>query len=306
MRHLSDDDLARYLEGDLRPRRAARVGSHLAGCSGCQGRVAALKAIPNMLANVQYPPIPERLASRIGMALAAESSARVAGQPASEGGRRDLPDRAAGPGRLGWRMPRLNLNSPVALRTAAAVGAAAIIAGGGYAIVSHVGSSSSPASTSIRGPSAAPAHANVQAGPSVSYQHGGHTNSIKTLKSGTDYKSATLAKQAAVVLAAARRSTAPSAPAHSNGSMSTFGASSGLASPNASAAAGRTLLEGCVDRIAAGRSVLLVDAAKFDSRHATIIMVSSGATGRAQVYAVGSGCSASASDILAQQSLPRS
>jgi hypothetical protein len=305
MRHLSDDDLARYLEGDLRPRRAARVGSHLAGCSGCQGRVAALQAIPNMLANVQYPPIPERLSSRIDMALAAESSARVASQPASEGGRRDLPDRATS-GRHGWRMPRLDLKSPVALRTLAAVGAAAIIAGGGYAIVSHVGSSSAPTSSSISKPPAAPAHANVHSGPSVNYQHGGHTDSIKTLKSGTNYKSATLARQAAVVLATARRSTAPAAPAHASGSMSTFGASSSLASPNAAAAAGTTKLEGCVDRIAAGRSVLLVDSAEYQSRHATIIMVSSGAAGRAEVYAVGSLCSASASDILAQQSLPRS
>jgi hypothetical protein len=303
MRHISDDNLARYLEGDLRPRRAAKVGSHLAGCGGCQARAAALKAVPNLLASVQYPPIPARLSSQIDRALAAESSARVASAPASEAGRRDLPARAR-PSFQGWRMPWLN--SPAGLRTMAAVGAAVIIAGGGYALISHAGPSSSPSSTSLSGPPTAPAHTKVQNGPSVDYRHAGHTDSIKTVKSATNFMSATLAEQAQIVLTTQRKSTVSPSASRASGSYSTFGAPATQGSANASAAPRTAKLQGCVDRIAAGRSVLLVDAAKYEGSAATIIMVSSGASGRAEVYAVGPSCSASASNILAQQSLQRS
>ncbi len=297
MRHISDDDLARYLQGDLRPRRAANVGSHLAGCSGCQDRVAALKAVPNLLASVQYPPIPARLSSQIDRALAAESSARVASTPASEAGRRDLPARA-GPRRQGWRMPWLN--SPAGLRTVAAVGAAVIIAGGGYALVSHAGrSASAPASTSLSGP--ATFGVNVQIGPSVNYRHAGRTNSIKTVKSGTNFTSATLARQAELVLTAQRKSTTAPGPAQINGLNGAYGSASSPAIRNPSAGA-TAKLQGCVNRIAAGRTVLLVDAAKYQGSTATIIMVSSGSAGRV-VYAVGPSCSASVSNILARQSL---
>ncbi len=301
MRHLSDDNLARYLEGDLRPRRAAKVGSHLAGCPGCQDRAAALKAVPRLLASVQYPPIPERLSSRIDTALAAESSARVASTPASEAGRLDLPAKAR-PSRQGWRMPRLS--SPAGLRVAAAVGAAVIIAGGGYALVSHAGPGASPSSTSLSGPPTASAHTKVQNGPSVHYRHAGRTNSIKTVKSNTNFMPTSLASQAENVLAAQRSTTVAPGAVQINGSS--FGGASSPAAPNASAAARTAKLQGCVNRIAAGRSVLLVDAAKYEGSTATIIMVSSGPSGRAQVYAVGPSCSSSTSDILAQQSLSRS
>jgi hypothetical protein len=302
MRHFTDDDLARYIEGDLRPRRSAKIGSHLAGCSDCQGRVAALRAVPSLLASVPYPPIPERLSSRIDMALAAESSARVAGQPASEAGRRDLPGRAK-PGRQGgaW-MPRLT--SPLALRTGAAVAAAVVVAGGGYALVSHTGSGSGPTSSSISSPPAVPAYGKVHNGPSVNYRHGGHNDSITSVKSATDFRSATLAKQAALALAA-QGSAGSKGAARTSGSSSTFGAptSAGQPYPNASVSPGAAKLQGCVDRVAAGRSVLLVDVAKYEGSPATIIVVRTSSSGRAEVYAAGSGCSASKSDILATQSL---
>jgi hypothetical protein len=301
MRHFTDDDLARYIEGDLRPRRSAKIGSHLAGCSDCQGRVAALRAVPSLLASVPYPPIPERLSSRIDMALAAESSARVASQPASEAGRGDLPARAK-PGRQGGWMPRLT--SPLALRTGAAVAAAVVVAGGGYALVSHTGSGSGSTSSSISGPPAVPAYGKVHNGPSVNYRHGGHSSSITTVKSDTNFGSATLAKQAALALAA-QRSASSNGAARTSGSSSTFGAptSAGQPYPNATVSPAAAKLQGCVNRVAAGRNVLLVDVAKYEGSPATIIVVRAGSSGRAEVYAAGSGCSASKSDILASQSL---
>lgn len=303
MRHVSDDDLSRYLEGDLRPRRSARVGSHLARCSGCQDRVAALKAVPNLLASVQFPPIPASLSSRIEMALAAESSARVASTPASEAGRRELPDTSRR--RRQGLMPPWFI-SPAALRTAAAVGAAVVIAGGGYAMVSHFGSSSAPSSTSMTAP---PANAaNLKNGPVVSYQHAGHSQTIRSVRSGTNYKLGTLGPQAGQVLAAEHKTTS-NGTMHASGSLSTFGSSSSASQPvpEAAPASSTTKLQGCVGRIAAGRAVLLVDSAKYEGSPATIIMVNLTVSGRqTQVYAVGPGCSSSASDILAQQTLNRS
>jgi hypothetical protein len=299
MRHLSDDDLARYTEGDLRPRRAAKVGSHLAVCDGCQDRATALRAVPNLLASVQFPAIPAHLSHRIEMALAAESSSRVAREPASEAGRRDLPARARR-GRHGRRMPVLN--SPLALRTVAGVGAALVVAGGGYEIAAHVGQGGASSSSSISTP---PASASVQAGASVSYRHAGHTDSIKTVRSGTNFKPATLTSQAALVLAAQRKS-ASSRASHATGSPNTVGggSSSSTMQPLNTTAPSVSRLQGCVDRIAAGRNVLLVDIATYQRTPATIIMVGTGG-GRAEVYAVGSSCSSRTSDILAQQGLVR-
>src|SRR5580658_2252266 len=127
-RHASTEDLARYTGGDLKPRKAARIASHLAGCSTCQERVHALESVPSMLASVHYPPIPANLSSRIEMAIAGESAARVAREPASEAGRRDLPVRG-GPARRRRHVP--GWPSSVALRTLAATGAAVIVAAGG-------------------------------------------------------------------------------------------------------------------------------------------------------------------------------
>jgi hypothetical protein len=294
MRHLSDDDLARYAEDDLKPRKAAKVRSHLADCSSCQGRLASLEAMPNLLASVQFPPIPERLSTRISMALAAESSARVAGTPASEGDRRELPARSRrGGGRHAPRAPWFT--TPLALRTGAAVAAAVVIAGGGYELASHSGPSSST-NSSISGPPASPA----QAGPNLSYRHSGHTDSIKAVKSGTDYKSTTLARQAALVVAAQQNSASPGS-VRGNASMSTLGSSTAVPTSGPAPSTGK--LQGCVDRIAGGKNVLLVDIAKYLGRSATIIVV--GTSARAEVYAVGPSCSSSASDILARQSLHR-
>jgi hypothetical protein len=301
MRHLSDDDLARYTEGDLRPRRAAKVGSHLAVCDGCQDRATALRAVPNLLASVQFPAIPAHLSHRIEMALAAESSSRVAREPASEAGRRDLPARARR-GRHGRRMPVLN--SPLALRTVAGVGAALVVAGGGYEIAAHVGQGGASSTSSISTP---PASASVQAGASVSYRHAGHTDSIKTVRSGTNFKPATLTSQAARVLAAQGKSASGPA-SHATGSPNSGGGVSSTTNLPLNTTAPTTpsvsMLQGCVDRIAAGRNVLLVDIATYQRTPATIIMVGTGG-GRAEVYAVGSGCSSRASDILAQQGLRR-
>jgi hypothetical protein len=63
------------------------------------------------------------------------------------------------------------------------------------------------------------------------------------------------------------------------------------------------MLQGCVDKVAAGRTVLLVDVAKYQGLRATVIVVSSKAGGPAFIYVVGAQCSAANSDIIKRQQL---
>ncbi len=171
IRHASLDDLASFIEGVLKPRKSGRIASHLAACSLCTGHVQDLQQVPVMLANVAYPPIPDALSGRIEMAIAAESVTRVTvssdgGQPVTtehsssrtvtagvvsgEASRRDLPGRRRRLRRRGWRMP--GFSSPLA-GSLAAVGAAVVIAGGGYEIASHLGgTTAAPAGTSAQAP----------------------------------------------------------------------------------------------------------------------------------------------------------
>jgi hypothetical protein len=308
-RHVGDVDLASYVGGDVNPRKAARIGTHLAGCAQCGDRVHQLQSMPNLLSSVQYPPIPANLSNRIDLAIASESAARVSSLPVSEASRGDLPARArpvrARPARRGWRMP--GLSSPRALRTLAAVGAAVIVAGGGYELATH-GASSGPSSTSgqesINGP-AAVAGGEVQVGQKISYRHDGHTDSVTVVQSGTDFAPATLRKQAGDAIAAQRSAAGSPRTVHTGtssplmGEAPTVGTFGNLAPvPNAD------VLRGCVGRISAGRDVLLVDVARYLGKRATIIVVSEPSHVE-EVFAVSPSCSASTSDILARQDLLR-
>jgi anti-sigma factor RsiW len=305
IRHVSDDDLAEYVEGDLRARKAARIGSHLAGCSSCSDRVAELEALPGLLSSIAFPPIPSHLSARIQLAIAGESAARVASEPASESGRRDLPDRNASPARRGRQLP--NLRSPLVVRTLAATGAAVIVAGGGYELASHLGSGNGPSSgTAALSPASPTATGQkLQAGPAVVYGKAGHTHSVTTVQSGTTYQADTLLRQVARVVAAQQVNTA-GRPAAGQSHMNSLSAPAS-AQPNATSAAPPKLpgLAGCVDRIAGDRSVLLVDVARYEGKTAAVIVVGSQRSRVAEVYVVGTACSATTSDILTSQSWHR-
>jgi hypothetical protein len=93
-RHVSAEVLARYQEGDLRARRAARVAAHLSACSRCARTGSELTAVPGLLAGIGRPAMPADVAERLTLAIAAESAARAAGDaaPAPEA----VPGSAAG------------------------------------------------------------------------------------------------------------------------------------------------------------------------------------------------------------------
>src|ERR1700729_4044449 len=213
-RHASLDDLANFIEGILKPRKSGKVASHLAGCSLCSGHIQDLQQVPVMLANTAYPPIPDQLSVRIEAAIASESVTRVSVQPASgqpgpagpvsgEAGRRDLPERAR-PGRRRWRMP--GFSSPLA-GSLAAVGAAVIVAGGGYEIASHVGSAGpSSAHESVPGSASAgrAAAGPPRNGPAVNVQRSGQNRSISSVETNTNFVPDRLQAQAQAALRAER------------------------------------------------------------------------------------------------------
>lgn len=306
-RHASLDDLASFIEGVLRPRKTGKVASHLASCSLCSGHVHDLQQVPVMLANTAYPPIPDSLTVRIQMAIASETVTRVSVQPASgqlgpagsvpgEASRRDLPERGR-PQRRRRRLP--GFSSPLA-GSLAAVGAAVIIAGGGYEIAAHIGDAAPAGSSAHEAqPPAASAQGRavagpVRNGPDLQVQESGHNQSVGSVVTSTNFVPDRLQAQAEATIqgrysklnAAQRDLTSP------------FAAANGM--PSGSTAQ----LSKCVSNVAAGRQVLLVDIAKYQLKPATIIVVGTPPNGPGTIYAVGAGCSSSNRDILAQRPLP--
>jgi Putative zinc-finger len=207
------------------------------------------------------------------------------------------------------RRPRLpRLAPPVALRALAAAAAVVLLAGGVYELTQLGASttSSSSAGSSAAGPQVpAPAPASQSqgapaAGPALQYQHAGGPASINAVMSGTDYTPGNLRGQVAAQLAGSGRSAATAGPntagpeqtrspaAVSGGRAATFG---GIPV---------TSLAGCVNRIAAGGRVLLVDVARYQGEPATVIVTQPAGGGPEQIWVVGPGCSASRSDLLHQ------
>jgi hypothetical protein len=327
--HVGAKTLARYRQGDLTVRRNARIDAHLAGCARCRARSEDLAGVTTLLASVHPPPIPPHLTARIQAALATEAAMQAARPGEKAGPEPARPGEKAaaaaaptgtGPGRTGpaanghppqremprhGRRPRLpRLGPPVALRALAAAAAVVLLAGGVYELtqLGASSSSSSSAGSSAAGPEvpapASQSHGAPAAGLALPYQHAGGTARITAVMSGTDYAPANLRGQVAAQLARHGQSSAVAGPnaagpehtrspaAVSGGQAATFG---GIPVP---------ALAGCVNRIAAGGRVLLVDVARYQGEQATIIVTQPAAGGPEQIWVVGPGCSASRSDLL--------
>jgi hypothetical protein len=326
-RHVDAETLARYRQEDLSRRRGSRIRAHLAGCGRCRALDEDLAGVTTLLADVQPPPIPEHLAARIQTALAAEAARRVvlpaqaastapgaaAGGEAPQAGTEPtgtgVPDRRTSrQGRHGRDQTRQRwrgFTSPVALRTMAAAAAVVVLAGGGYELFQHqAGSPSSTASspsTGSQAPLARPAPGKAGSsglaagnGPALSYRHDGQQASVTPVTSPTDFTPANLSSQVSRDLA--RYGTAVTAPGPLH-----------KASPAEQAATVGGIpvetLQGCVNRIAHGRKVLLVDVARYQGRPATVIVTSAAAGGPEQVWVVGTGCSSTNSDLLTHATL---
>ena len=326
--HVGAKTLARYRQGDLTARRNARIGAHLARCARCRARSEDLAGVTTLLASVHPPPIPQHLTARIQAALATEAATRAA-RPGEQARPEKVAAAAApagtepggtGPAGTGpaanghhprqetprhGRRPRLpRLGPAVALRALAAAAAVVLLAGGVYELTQHGANStsSSSAGSPAAGPGVpAPARQSrgaPAAGPALPYQHAGGPASITAVMSGTDYTRGNLSGQVAAQLARSGRSAA-AAGANAAGPEQTH---SPAAVPGGRAATFGDIpvpaLAGCVNRIAAGGRVLLVDVARYQGEPATIIVTQPAAGGPEQIWVVGPGCSASRSDLL--------
>jgi hypothetical protein len=137
-------------------------------------------------------------------------------------------------------------------------------------------------------------------GPALRYQHAGRTASITPISTGANFTQAGLTSQVTAEVkryGAGLSKTGPNA--ESPGEP-------GTASP-ATVPGGQTgrfanlplaSLKGCVNRIAAGTVVLLVDVARYSGAPAIIVVTEAAETGPMQIWVAGTGCSASGSDLL--------
>src|ERR1022692_1983807 len=336
-RHVDTDVLASYREGDVSRRRAAWIRAHLAGCARCSGVNSDLAAVSSVLAGVQMPPMPEHLAMRIQGALATESAQRAAGSPglaaaapdaATDGaptaigvpGRPDLPERS----RHSRRLRRPDMTSPLLRRRLAAAAAVVVLAGGGYLLASGSGSGSPAPSAEPAAGSETPHRAPVFGGPEI---NSGGRNPAATPESsagqnqtfglayGAGGRFRTAAETSSVdfepaTLGARIRQQVANIPGdfYSLPSPAATGSHStpSPAGPNAGAG-GLNLarLAACVTLVAAGRDVLVVDIALYQSAPATIIVSETSPTAKSfAVIIVSRACSGTRADIIARVTVP--
>jgi hypothetical protein len=157
-------------------------------------------------------------------------------------------------------------------------------------------SSSGTSSTSgpSSGPAAAPAGQSV--GPRVTYGPGTSSRSIQTVTSTTNFVPARLAAQAEDAVRAARLKGVHSGPNQVSALPDVHSSSAGV--PVGRAGVSNSQLESCIDAIVPGRTVLLVELAKFKGKDATIIVTAATKVLRAEAWVVGPLCSAAHHDVL--------
>jgi anti-sigma factor ChrR (cupin superfamily) len=292
-RHASAEQLASLDLDALRSRKAARIRSHVARCIRCTQLSSQVSAVPAVLAGVPYPSLPSSLASQLDTTLASESAQRVASAPATEAGRRDLPERQASRqrDRWQWQMPGLSV---LATRLAAAAGAFLVIGLGGYEIATHTGGNANQTAASSTGSAAGAGARQASLGPTV--RVGPSDQPIRTVNAATNFTKADLGAQALAAVHTAKLA-APAAPAASGAAAARN--YSGTNSPNPAS------LAGCISGIVGSRPVQLVEMAKFDGKPAIIIITKQTTAHPAEVWAVKAACSASNPEFLAHQTLSR-
>ena len=319
-RHVSAETMAGFRQGDLSSLKNSRISAHLAGCDRCRTLDEDLAGVRTLLAGAPPSPIPEHLAARIQTALATEAASRVVRPAGSENG---IGTAAPGPGRpargSGWRphLPHLPpLRSRVALGSLAAAAAVLVVAAGMYEMFGSRGTSSGPGGTVAgapahrpAGPAAGGAIGVPAAGGSASgrvvlrYRHSGQQDSVTAVTTDMDFTQNRLGAQAAAAVAsygAAITKTVPNASPLS-------GAHSAAAAAKQPTTFGNipvSLLQGCVNRIDAGELVVLVDVARYRGTPATVIVTEVAVVGPEQIWVVGTGCSASHSDVLTHATMP--
>lgn len=311
--HVDTETVSAFRENLLPEHQAARVAAHLSSCARCADVDAQLAGVSALLASSPVPPMPATLTARIEAALAAEAAIRSAPahpapahpaagpatRPAGAGPAGAGPDGPAGTagsreaGGARRRRRRPSAWSPgfsrLALRVSAVAATIIVLAGAGYGLAQLAASSQSGSSASS---ASAPKRASGNRAllPSGSGQPGpALASGLPLVASGTNYQPGQIEAQASAVL---RRhlSFRANIPA-------------GTAGTHASAFGGLNNVRACVTRVTGGLRPRVVDVASYRGQPALAIIVPAGG-GSMRVWVVGTGCSAAASDMLAQASIP--
>lgn len=232
-------------------------------------------------------------------------------EPAHIPGRADLPERRSGRSRR-LRMP--NWSSPLLLRGLAAAGVVVIIAGAGALFIrGHTTSGSNgagggSATAPLRnGPRAAQKHAaaggsstgysGVNTPVTMNYRLNGRVATARALATRHDYTRRNMIplvrKDVSSTAVFAQPSAAP-------------GPYPRLLSPRALFGGIKVLkLMGCLTRLAAGRSIVLADVAKYLGQPATIVVMRTSASAHElNVAVVRLTCSLASPEIIAQVTIP--
>jgi hypothetical protein len=280
--HPESDVLAEFRAGLVTGRRRASLASHLAACDRCAGLSDQLSEVSVLLAAAPRPVMPDDVARRLDLVLAAEAAQRHSSERAVD----DSPGHlASSPGprrRWDFRLVTQRILLPVA--------AVVVLAAGGFGLTRVGGSSSSSTAAGSEGAPAAPA-ASAASVPSAAGGGATHRSgvnpafkaplSFQVVNSGTDYLPATLRQQLASEL---HQHAQPAA----GPQVLTSGS-----------------LKGCVLRVTNGTSpvtLALVERARFQGHPVIVIVTIS--SHRYQAWVAASGCSASSAHVLATATLP--
>lgn len=274
MTHPESGTLAEFRAGLVTGRRQASIASHLEACDRCAGLSDQLGEIPVLLAAAPALAMPDDVARRLDLVLAAEAAKRDSSErtvddspahpPASPGPRR----------RWDFRLVTQRILVPAA--------AVVVLAAGGFGLSRVMGSS--PSSSTAAGSQAAPAASAPRS--EATSRSGAHPaiespRNFPVVNSGINYLRATLAQQLEAEL---------QRQAHS------------AAGPQVLASGS---LKGCVQRVTQGTrpgTLALVERARFQGQPAIVIVAVSGDHDAAWVTAPG--CSASSAHVLATATLP--
>ncbi|HWN60311.1 MAG TPA: hypothetical protein VNO25_06535 [Streptosporangiaceae bacterium] len=281
MTHPESGVLAEFRAGLVTGRRRASIASHLEACDRCAGLSDHLGEIPVLLAAAPAPAMPDDVARRLDLVLAAEAAKRDSSERAVD----DSPaHRPATPGprrRWDFRLVTQRILVPAA--------AVVVLAAGGFGLSRVIGSS--PSSSAAAGSEAAPATGQPANGPAAApseatSRSGAHPAiesplNFPVVNSGTNYLRATLARQLETELQRQARSAA---------------------GPQVLASGS---LKGCVQRVTQGTrpgTLALVERARFQGQPAIVIVAVSG--GHDAAWVTAPGCSASSAHVLATATLP--
>jgi len=203
-------------------------------------------------------------------------------------------------------------------RTLALVAVCSLVAflllGGGFAAIRLAGSSgtaetsgssaaqgsgtsagSSAAGATAQSPNAAaPA---VRQAPTLTYQAGGRSRPFTVLTSTADLGPGSLAREVGRLVLGGRTGA-------QQGTRATPEPSADRSAASRIPGFAPAALEGCVTRVADGGRVRLVQTGRYQGQQAVIIAVSPTGGGPVRIWVVGTGCSATSSDVITQMALP--